>query len=101
VRPTEPRAIARPSFTAKDRYLVQAVVRSVWLLRAFEPGEELRASEVHRRCGLSRSMTFRLLHTLVHCDLLERTERLTFIRPGTISPALDAGKAIASRVRPG
>lgn len=55
---------------------VQAVVRACDIIRAFRhEGEELLLSDVMDRTGLHRTTAFRLLQSLVHGGLLERTGR--------------------------
>jgi ribose transport system substrate-binding protein len=59
----------------RDRYLVRSLLHASEVLRAFQhPGEALRLRDVMTRTGFSKGLCFRLLHTLHHCDFLERVE---------------------------
>jgi ribose transport system substrate-binding protein len=61
------------SKTPRDPYLVKSVVHASQLLKAFHSsGEALPLREVARRSSLSKSMVFRLLHTLEACGLVEK-----------------------------
>jgi ribose transport system substrate-binding protein len=61
--------IAQP----RDPYLVKAVVHSSKLLTAFQAsGEALSLKDVAARCGLPKTMVFRLLYTLEKCGLVEK-----------------------------
>src|SRR5215469_10324032 len=58
---------------ARDPYLVKAVVHSSKLLTAFQTsGEALSLKDVVARCGLPKTMVFRLLYTLEKCGLMEK-----------------------------
>src|SRR5579885_2496699 len=58
---------------SRDPYLVKAVVHSSKLLTAFQSsGETLSLKEVAGRCGLPKTMVFRLLYTLEKCGLVEK-----------------------------
>jgi ribose transport system substrate-binding protein len=62
--------VSKPS----EPYLVQSIVHAVDVLRAFQsPGEALRLRDVVERTGFNKGLCFRLLHTLRHCGLLEKT----------------------------
>lgn len=55
---------------------VQAVVRACQIVKAFRhAGEELRLADVMERTALSRTTSFRLLKSLAHGGLIERTAR--------------------------
>src|SRR5215475_1500944 len=57
----------------RDPYLVKAVVHSSKLLTAFQSsGETLSLKDVASRCGLPKTMVFRLLYTLEKCGLVEK-----------------------------
>jgi ribose transport system substrate-binding protein len=59
----------------RDRYLVRSLLHASEVLRAFQhPGEALRLRDVMARTGFGKGLCFRLLHTLHHCDFLERVE---------------------------
>ena len=59
--------------TARDPYLVKSVVHSSQVLSAFRSsGEALPLREVSARCGLPKSMAFRLLYTLERCGMVEK-----------------------------
>src|SRR5438445_9321951 len=58
---------------SRDAYLVKSVVHSSRLLTAFRsPGEPLRLREISSRCGLPKTMVFRLLYTLEKCGMAEK-----------------------------
>jgi ribose transport system substrate-binding protein len=58
---------------ARDPYLVKSVVHSSQVLSAFRSsGEALPLREVSARCGLPKSMAFRLLYTLERCGMVEK-----------------------------
>lgn len=67
------------------RYLVDSVVRACDLLSAFEkPDEKLRLTDLVERTGLTASRAFRLLRTLEHCGMVERSDSQRYgcrIRP--------------------
>ena len=72
-----------------DRYLCRAVVRSFQILGVFQRGEELRFCEVLRRCGLPRTVVFRMLHTLEHCGFIDRISKYRYRRrPYPMAPRL-------------
>jgi ribose transport system substrate-binding protein len=57
----------------RDPYLVKSVVHAWQLLNAFRAaGEALPLREISRRSTLPKSMTFRLLHTLERCGMVEK-----------------------------
>ena len=57
----------------RDPYLVKSVVHASQILSAFRAsGEALPLREVSGRCGLPKSMAFRLLYTLERCGLVEK-----------------------------
>lgn len=61
------------STSSRDPYLVKSVVHSSKLLTAFQTtGETLPLKEVVTRCGLPKTMVFRLLYTLEKCGLVEK-----------------------------
>ena len=58
---------------ARDRYLVKSILHSSQLLSAFHsPGEALPLKEVCARCGLPKTMAFRLLYTLEKCGMIDK-----------------------------
>jgi ribose transport system substrate-binding protein len=58
---------------ARDPYLVKSVVHSSQVLAAFRSsGEALPLREISARCGLPKSMAFRLLYTLERCGMVEK-----------------------------
>jgi len=58
---------------SRDPYLVKSVVHSSQVLSAFRSsGEALPLREVSARCGLPKSMAFRLLYTLERCGMVEK-----------------------------
>ena len=62
-----------PNVPPRDRYLVKAIVHSSQLLTAFRsPGEALPLKEVVVRCGLPKTMVFRLLYTLEKCGMVDK-----------------------------
>jgi ribose transport system substrate-binding protein len=57
----------------RDRYLVKSIVHSSQLLTAFRsPGEALSLKEITARCGLPKTMVFRLLYTLEKCGMVDK-----------------------------
>ncbi len=67
---------------------VQAVVRACDIVKAFRhEGEELLLADVMDRTGLHRTTAFRLLQSLVHGGLLERTGRGIYRCPFPAAPA--------------
>src|SRR3984957_11431216 len=64
---------ARNATDAKRGYTIQAVVRAVSIINAFQSTSEvLDLRVVAARVGLHKATTFRLLETLVETHLLER-----------------------------
>jgi ribose transport system substrate-binding protein len=58
---------------SRDRYLVKSIVHSSQLLSAFHSaGEALPLKEVASRCGLPKTMVFRLLYTLEKCGMVDK-----------------------------
>src|SRR5579883_1126962 len=57
----------------RDPYLVKSVVHCSKVLGAFSsPGEALPLREISRRCGLPKTMAFRLLYTLEKCSMVSK-----------------------------
>src|ERR1035438_9249971 len=66
---------------------VQAVVRACDIVKAFRhEGEELLLADVMERTQLRRTTAFRLLQSLVHGGLLERTARGVYRCPFPPAP---------------
>src|SRR5215472_10298754 len=62
-----------PSSASRDRYLVKSIVHSSQLLGAFHAaGEALPLKEISSRCGLPKTMVFRLLYTLEKCGMIDK-----------------------------
>src|SRR6266702_7912192 len=62
-----------PAVKTRDRYLVKSIVHSSQLLSAFHsPGEALPLKEICARCGLPKTMAFRLLYTLEKCGMIDK-----------------------------
>src|SRR6202165_2245429 len=62
-----------PNVLSRDRYLVKSIVHSSQLLTAFRsPGEALPLKEIVARCGLPKTMVFRLLYTLEKCGMVDK-----------------------------
>ena len=62
-----------PPTQSRDRYLVKSIVHSSQLLGAFRsPGEALPLKEIAARCGLPKTMVFRLLYTLEKCGMVDK-----------------------------
>src|ERR1700682_2371279 len=62
-----------PSVPSRDRYLVKSIVHSSQLLSAFRSsGEALPLKEIVWRCGLPKTMVFRLLYTLEKCGMVDK-----------------------------
>src|ERR1700746_3345060 len=62
-----------PTSQSRDRYLVKSIVHSSQLLSAFHsPGEALPLKEISARCGLPKTMVFRLLYTLEKCGMVDK-----------------------------
>lgn len=55
-----------------DKYIVEAVVKALDVLEAFNDSEELQLSEVSKRVSLNKSRAFRLLYTLCERGYVER-----------------------------
>jgi ribose transport system substrate-binding protein len=57
----------------RDRYLVKSILHASQLLTAFStPGEALSLKAISARCGLPKTMVFRLLYTLEKCGMAEK-----------------------------
>src|SRR5436309_4258793 len=57
----------------RDPYLVKSVIHSSRILSAFRStGEALSLREIVQRCGLPKTMCFRLLYTLEKCGMVEK-----------------------------
>jgi ribose transport system substrate-binding protein len=62
-----------PNVPSRDRYLVKSIVHSSQLLSAFRSsGEALPLKEIAGRCGLPKTMVFRLLYTLEKCGMVDK-----------------------------
>src|SRR3954467_4645451 len=62
-----------PAAQTRDRYLVKSILHASQLLTAFRtPGEALSLREISARCGLPKTMVFRLLYTLEKCGMAEK-----------------------------
>jgi ribose transport system substrate-binding protein len=62
-----------PNAPSRDRYLVKSIVHSSQLLTAFRSaGEALPLKEISTRCGLPKTMVFRLLYTLEKCGMVDK-----------------------------
>ena len=62
-----------PNAPSRDRYLVKSIVHSSQLLTAFRSaGEALPLKEIASRCGLPKTMVFRLLYTLEKCGMVDK-----------------------------
>src|ERR1700730_8450246 len=62
-----------PSVPSRDRYLVKSILHSSQLLTAFHSeGESLPLKEIAARCGLPKTMVFRLLYTLEKCGMVDK-----------------------------
>jgi ribose transport system substrate-binding protein len=62
-----------PNVPSRDRYLVKSIVHSSQLLTAFRTaGEALPLKEISTRCGLPKTMVFRLLYTLEKCGMVDK-----------------------------
>lgn len=58
---------------SRDRYLVKSILHSSQLLAAFRShGEALPLKEISSRCGLPKTMVFRLLYTLETCGMVDK-----------------------------
>src|SRR5437588_4066786 len=73
------------SLQARDRYLVKSLVHSSQLLSAFRsPGEALSLREISGRCGLPKTMAFRILYTLEKCGMVDKVAQYLYqyrVRP--------------------
>jgi hypothetical protein len=59
----------------RDPYLVKSVVHASQILSAFHDCiEVLPLKEIVRRCGLPKSMVFRLLYTMSTCHIVEKLQ---------------------------
>src|SRR6266480_1506886 len=57
----------------RDPYLVKSVIHSSRILATFRSaGEALSLKEIVQRCGLPKTMCFRLLYTLEKCGMVEK-----------------------------
>ncbi len=66
------RAVKRDTL-ARDPYLVKSVIHSSRILSSFRSaGEALALKEIVQRCGLPKTMCFRLLYTLEKCGMVEK-----------------------------
>ncbi len=71
----------------RDHGDVQAVVRACQILKCFRnAGEELRLGDITDRTGLCRTTAFRLLQSLTHGGLIERTARGVYRCPIPLTP---------------
>jgi ribose transport system substrate-binding protein len=62
-----------PVAQTRDRYVVKSILHASQLLSAFRtPGEALSLKEISARCGLPKTMVFRLLYTLEKCGMAEK-----------------------------
>src|SRR6266496_2085783 len=58
---------------ARDPYLVKSVIHSSKILYSFRSaGEALSLKEIVQRCGLPKTMVFRLLYTLEKCGMVDK-----------------------------
>jgi ribose transport system substrate-binding protein len=58
---------------SRDRYLVKSIIHSSQLLSSFHSaGEALTLKEISLRCGLPKTMVFRLLYTLEKCGMIDK-----------------------------
>ncbi len=66
---------AGASHAQRDPYLVKSVVHASQILAAFHDSHEvLPLKEIVRRCGLPKSMVFRLLYTMSTCHIVEKLQ---------------------------
>jgi len=66
---------------ARDPYLVKSVIHSSKILYTFRSaGEALSLKEIVQRCGLPKTMCFRLLYTLEKCGMVEKVST-NLVRP--------------------
>src|SRR5437660_10287482 len=62
-----------PAALSRDPYLVKSILHASQLLTAFRtPGEALSLREISSRCGLPKTMVFRLLYTLEKCGMVDK-----------------------------
>src|SRR5205809_5528431 len=62
-----------PNAPSRDRYLVKSISHSSRLLSScHEAGEALPLNEIGSRCGLPKTMVFRLLYTLEKCGMVDK-----------------------------
>src|SRR5438270_10763519 len=62
-----------PVARSRDPYLVKSILHASQLLTAFRtPGEALSLREICSRCGLPKTMVFRLLYTLEKCGMVDK-----------------------------
>lgn len=59
--------------TIENRYAVEAVVKALDLLDAFQEAEELTLTEISERVGINKSRAFRLLYSLALRGYVERS----------------------------
>ncbi|SEC45484.1 IclR helix-turn-helix domain-containing protein [Terriglobus roseus] len=75
----------------RDPYLVKSVVHASQILAAFhDTSEVLPLKEIVRRCGLPKSMVFRLLYTMSTCHIVEKLQSNRYhlaARPADETPA--------------
>jgi ribose transport system substrate-binding protein len=65
--------LMNPIAQNRDRYVVKSIVHSSQLLSAFHSqGEALPLKEICTRCGLPKTMAFRLLYTLEKCGMVDK-----------------------------
>ncbi|AFL87601.1 transcriptional regulator [Terriglobus roseus DSM 18391] len=89
-------AVLQGHFTAatehphRDPYLVKSVVHASQILSAFHDGSDvIPLKEIVRRCGLPKSMVFRLLYTMTTCNIVEKLENNRYrlkVRPADDLP---------------
>ena len=66
--------MSSPRTAKTDTYLVKSLVRASEILMVFQDtGESLRLRDVMHRTGLGKGVCFRLLYTLRHCGLIEKS----------------------------
>ena len=74
----------------RDPYLVKSVVHASQILAAFHDGTDvIPLKEIVRRCGLPKSMVFRLLYTMTTCNIVEKLENNRYrlkVRPADDLP---------------
>jgi ribose transport system substrate-binding protein len=87
-RPTEgddSTPLRHPSADAKlgrdktDPYLLETVSRACDVLKSFEDGEQrLKLKDIIDKTGLNKTIAYRILHTLVERQLVERSSNLSY-----------------------